>query len=170
MLLHPFEALEDAEFLSKVQEQVKRFRILAAKELKRRLGKFSTSEEAREEALDRNNASEPVPVPEGRDWDAEIVAGIHAGPSMNHLHVHILSRDRYSECLRHRKHYNSFSTPFFIPVEDFPLRPADERRHPGREGYMRRELRCWRCGKGFGNGFKRLKEHLGEEFEVWKGL
>lgn len=70
--------------------------------------------------------------------------------------------------MRHRKHYNSFATPFLVPVEDFPLAEGDERRRPGRGGFLERDLVCWRCGRGFGRGFKGLKEHLEEEFEGWK--
>lgn len=96
------------------------------------------------------------------------MVGIHAHPSMAHLHVHVISRDRVNECMKHRKHYNSFATPFLVPLEDFPLETGDVRRHPGREGYLDQELRCWRCGVGFGNQFKKLKAHLDEEFEEWK--
>jgi len=72
--------------------------------------------------------------------------------------------------MRHKKHYNSFATPFLVPIEDFPLDEGDVRRHPGREGYLDRELVCWRCGKGFGRKFKELKGHLEEELEEWKRL
>ena len=53
-------------------------------------------------------------------------------------------------------------------MENFPLEKEDPRRHPGRERYMEWDLVCWRCGRGFGNKFARLKEHLGEEFEAWR--
>lgn len=166
-LLHPFVALnDDPAFLSSVQNEVRNVRVLVAKELKRRYGRFSAKENAKEEALEKGRTGSEVP--EGRDWDKEVVAGIHAHPSMNHLHVHVLSRDRHSECMRHRKHYNSFATPFFIDVDDFPLEEGDRRRHPGREKYLNRELVCWRCRKGFGMKFKALQEHLELEFEAWK--
>lgn len=89
---------------------------------------------------------------------------------MNHLHVHVLSRDRVSECMRHRKHYNSFATEFLVPMEDFPLAEEDKRRQPGREGYLERDLKCWRCGREFGRRFRELKGHLEEELETWKRL
>ena len=170
-LLHPFEAFKDLEFLQEVQAEVQKLRKLAAKELHRRYGKFSALDQKRQKGLDaidvdKNSESQQLPI--GRDWSQSVISGIHANPSMNHLHIHILSMDRHSECMRHRKHYNSFSTPFLIDVEDFPLDKNDKRRHPGRERYMERDLRCWRCGKLFGNKFSRLKEHLDEEFEEWK--
>lgn len=166
--LHPFEAFEDPEFLAKVRTETKRLRKIAASELRRMYGRFSQSENARLEAM----VAEPPPdeLPAGRDWEKEIMCGVHAHPSMNHLHIHIISRDRYSPCLKHRKHYNSFSTPFFVPIEDFPLDPQDVRRHPGKEGYLQRNLVCWRCGLDFSNKFTTLKDHLNQEFDTWKSL
>ncbi|KAI7969457.1 hypothetical protein EIK77_005087 [Talaromyces pinophilus] len=165
---HPFDAFEDIEFLHKVQEEVKKLRALAARELQRRYGKYSLQEKARREAMEQDPP--PDELPPGRDWEKEIMTGIHARPSMNHLHIHVMSVDRYSDRIKHRKHYNSFSTPFFVPIEDFPLAPDDVRRHPGREGYLNRDFECWRCSKKFGNKFQQLKQHLEEEFEVWKQL
>ena len=166
--LHPFDAFEDAEFLNKVRAELKKVRPLAAAELRRKFGKQSVQDRERLDALD----AEPPPdeLPPGRDWNREIMCGIHAYPSMNHLHVHVISVDRYSERLKHKKHYNSFSTPFFVDIDDFPLAKDDVRRHPSRQGYLQRDYICWRCGRDFGNGFSRLKEHLEEEFNEWKRL
>lgn len=170
-LLHPFEAFKDLDFLKEVQAEVKKLRQLAAKELQRRFGKFSALDQRRQkaiDALDGDSESGSRDLPIGRDWTQSVISGIHTGPSMNHLHIHILSVDRHSECMKHRKHYNSFSTPFLIDVEDFPLDRQDGRKHPGIERYLERDLKCWRCGKLFGNKFSRLREHLDEEFEEWK--
>jgi aprataxin len=164
-LQHPFDAFQDAQFLSAVQVETAKLRDLVARELKRRLSAGSKSDQARAVAIKEGREGD---VPNGRDWLAEVKVGIHAHPSMNHLHVHVFSRDMHSECLKHRKHFNSFNTPFLIDVADFPLREDDPRRHPGREGYLDRGLKCWRCGREFGNKFKALKEHLEVEFEEWK--
>ncbi|CAG8254177.1 unnamed protein product [Penicillium salamii] len=164
--LHPFDAFEDAEFLTRVKAEACKLRSLAAGELRRKYGKDSAQEQARQAAL----SADPPPdeLPQGRDWKQEIVVGVHAVPSMNHLHIHVLSVDRYSDRLKHRKHYNSFSTPFFVPIDDFPLGPNDERRRPTAEGYLKRDFACWRCGKVFGNRFTELKQHLEQEFADWK--
>lgn len=166
--LHPFDAFEDALFLSKVQTEAMKLRTLAAAELRRKYGKDSEQDRKRHEAL----GAEPVldELPPGRDWEQDVMCGIHAHPSMNHLHVHIMSVDRYSERLKHRKHYNSFATPFFVNLDDFPLEKDDVRRHPGRQGYLQRNFICWRCGRDFGNQFAKLKLHLEEEFNEWKRL
>lgn len=164
-----------------MRREISALKRLVAAELKRKFGTFSALERRREEVLGRNEdrrlagdlqeeaeKAEEEDVPEGRDWSQDVMAGVHAGPSMNHLHVHVVSRDFVSDRMRHRKHYNSFHTPFFIDLDDFPLAKNDPRRHPGREGYLAQELKCWRCGKDFGNRFRQLKAHLEEEFEEWK--
>ncbi|KAI0914039.1 HIT domain-containing protein [Ustulina deusta] len=167
--LHPFDAFEDPEFLAAVRAETARLRRLVAKELQRRYGRFSAQDKLRESVLNGEVEWEDrAPLPVGRDWEKELLVGVHAHPSMNDLHVHVLSRDMISQCMRHRKHYQSFNTPFLIDVADFPLAADDPRRNPGREGFLGRDMRCWRCGKSFGNQFKKLKEHLDLEFEEWK--
>ncbi|KAI2641452.1 HIT-like protein [Hypomontagnella submonticulosa] len=166
--LHPFDAFEDPEFLAAVQAETQKLKRLVAKELQRRYGRFSAQDKMREAVLNGEVEWEGTELPKGRDWESELLVGIHAHPSMNDLHVHVLAPDMVSECMRHRKHYNSFNTPFLIDVADFPLAKDDPRRHPGKAGFLDSDLRCWRCGKNFGNRFKQLKEHLAEEFEEWK--
>lgn len=166
---HPFNAFEDPEFLARVREEAEKLRNLISQELRRKYGRFSVQERFRERLLNgEDELPDGVDLPIGRDWKKEVVAGVHAHPSMSHLHVHIMSIDHFSECLKHRKHYNSFSTPFFVNLDDFPLSKDDARRHPGREGYLSRDLKCWRCGKNYTNKFAQLKQHLGEEFDKWK--
>lgn len=166
--LHPFEAFDDTEFLAKVQAEALKLRKLVGKELQRRFGKYSETDKLREAILDSDSEWEEDQLPKGRDWEQEVNVGIHAHPSMNDLHVHVISRDMSSECMKHRKHYNSFNTPFLIDVTDFPLAKNDPRRHPGHAGYLNRDLVCWRCGENFKNKFKQLKEHLAWEFEEWR--
>lgn len=167
-LLHPFDAFEDAEFLAAVRAETARLRSLVAKELKRRFGSGSRQEMEREKALAAaGEHADDAQLPSGRDWLAEVRVGVHQHPSMNHLHVHVFSRDMHSPCMKHRKHYNSFNTPFLVDVADFPL-PRDDPRRRGHQGYLEWNLVCWRCGKDFANKFKALKEHLEKEFEEWK--
>jgi aprataxin len=163
---HPFDAFEDHHFLQKVRAEVKKLRTLAAGELRRRYGKYSSQETARREAMEQDPPADDLPP--GRDWEKELIVGIHAAPSMNHLHIHVLSVDRYSDRLKHRKHYNSFATPFFVDIDDFPLAQDDPRRHPGH--YLKRDFIYWRCSRNFGNRFQELKDHLEEEYEQWKKL
>ena len=166
MLLHPIDAFEDKEFLASVQYEAAKVKAMAASELRRRYGKNSATEQIRTEAMDADPP--PDTLPAGRDWEKEILVGIHSGPSMNHLHVHVMSVDRQSVCLRHKKHYNSFATPFLVRLEEFPLARDDIRRERSHGGYLRDDMVCWRCGKNFGSKFEKLKIHLKEEFEQWK--
>lgn len=168
-LMHPFEALADLDLLAKVRGQVVRVKALVASELQRRLGSFSAAEAARQAVL--NGKTEPTDasgLPSGRGWASEVRCGIHAVPSMRHLHIHVFSRDMHSPALRHRKHYNSFNTPFLVDIDDFPLSQDDPRRDTKREGYLAWDLKCWRCGRNYVSKFKELKEHLESEFEAWK--
>ncbi|KAF3770727.1 hypothetical protein M406DRAFT_354544 [Cryphonectria parasitica EP155] len=169
--LHPFEAFRDAAFLAQVRADTAVLRDLVAKELQRVLGRHSAAERARNAVLDGEVEPEvggdgDVRLPEGRNWLREVKVGVHAVPSMNHLHVHVLSRDMHSERMKHRKHYNSFTTDFFVPLDDFPLAEDDARRR--QDKWPERPIVCWRCGKDFGNKFKELKQHLEVEFEQWK--
>ncbi|KAI5810931.1 HIT-like domain-containing protein [Peziza echinospora] len=161
---HLQHALEAASFA----------RTLVAKELKRRFnGPTGNASVAR--------------------WEREVRVGIHSVPSMDTLHIHVMSPDMVSERIKGRKHYNAFNTGFFVGLEEFPILEEDERRRrrkgvggPGgllgrsrklgsereqeeevREGWTSRELRCWRCGRGFGNKWVKLKEHLVEEKKLW---
>ncbi|XP_067003123.1 aprataxin isoform X1 [Anabrus simplex] len=50
--------------------------------------------------------------------EAEMRLGYHAVASMARLHLHVISQDFDSPCLKSKKHWNSFTTKFFIPSED----------------------------------------------------
>lgn len=104
-------------------------------------------------------------LPTGRDWSKDIMSGIHANPSMNHLHIHVLSRDMTSEWMKKTNHYLSFNTDFFVGLDQFPLAENDHRRD---YKHFPADMLCWRCGRNFGNKISKLKEHLAEEFEDWK--
>ncbi|KAF2398826.1 aprataxin-like protein [Trichodelitschia bisporula] len=163
---HPVEAFRDPTFLTAAKEETAKAERLAASELRRIYGPGSRAEQARIKAMEADEPPPPEELPEGRDWAAAILSGIHAHPSMSHLHIHIISEDRYSECLRHRKHYNSFATPFLVRLNEFPLSTNDPRR--GKVNFLAHDMQCWRCGKNFENKFAALKRHLEEELQEWK--
>lgn len=48
---------------------------------------------------------------------AGFALGFHSIPSMRHLHLHVISKDYDSPCLKHKKHWNSFTTRFFLDVD-----------------------------------------------------
>lgn len=84
-LLHPFEALKDPSFLAEVKEHANSLKASVAGELKRRYGGKEAAE---------------------RDWLNEVKVGVHAHPSMSHLHIHIISVDNFSVSMKTRKHYS----------------------------------------------------------------
>ncbi|KAK2068811.1 hypothetical protein P8C59_003431 [Phyllachora maydis] len=174
--LNPRDAFADGAFLRLVQSEAAGAAALAAAELKRLVSTRSATVGARRAAEDAEDAAGAVPddeaaLPPDRDFAADVRVGVHAHPSMRHLHVHVISRDMCSDKVRHRRHYNSFNTPFFLPLADFPLAPDDERRESRfQNANLARDLVCWRCGRGFGSRFAELKEHLDVEFDAWSRI
>lgn len=165
-LLHPFDAFEDPDFLALVRKETIKAREIVAGELRRRYGRESASSQVRFEAMESEDP--PDELPPGRDWSKDVMTGIHAHPSMSHLHVHVMSRDMFNDCMKNSRHYESFNTPFLVDLDAFPLAQDDPRRHPRASGFIDQDLKCWRCGKNYGRKFARLKEHLEQEFEDWK--
>lgn len=49
---------------------------------------------------------------------SHLMYGFHAIQSMNPLHMHIMTRDFQSECFKNKKHWNSFNTRYFIPLDE----------------------------------------------------
>ncbi|KAI9103321.1 HIT-like domain-containing protein [Phlyctochytrium arcticum] len=91
--------------------------------------------------------------------------GFHAVPSMRQLHMHVISQDLESPSLKHKKHWNSFTTDFFIDFEKFRLQletngriKFDEKKF---EELLKSPLRCHRCKLECSN-MPKLKEHIGK--------
>ncbi|KAI0273403.1 hypothetical protein BC834DRAFT_783250, partial [Gloeopeniophorella convolvens] len=107
----------------------------------------------------------------------EVWTGFHAVPSMEHLHLHILSADLVAPALKTKRHYNSFRPPphggFFLPLADVcawfalePARFAELARLPAAayEARLKDALVCFRCGATMAN-MPALKRHLQDEFD-----
>jgi aprataxin len=90
--LHPFEVFEDAEFLATLLVEAQKLKVLVVKELQRKFGPVSKQDEAREAVLNGSLDADVLPI--GRDWENEVKVGVHADPSMNHLHIQVISVDR----------------------------------------------------------------------------
>lgn len=94
-----------------------------------------------------------------------VQVGIHSVPSMSNLHVHVLTRDFCSVRMKHKKHYNSFNTKFFVSWDDLPL-PSIPVPKVIETQYIKNEpLICSYCHRDFGSQFKKLKDHLDVEFQ-----
>jgi aprataxin len=113
----------------------------------------------------------PDELPPGRDWLKDVRIGVHGYPSMNHMHIHIMSRDSNSSSVTKATHYNSFNTRFFVPLEDFPLKPDDDRWQPDELKRIKGgDMICWKCGKNYGRSFVKLKAHLYSEYREWRKI
>jgi len=89
--------------------------------------------------------------------------GFHAIPSMTQLHMHVISEDFISPWLKTKKHWNSFTTDFFIPADDFIKRlERDEKLEFDKTEYnafLKLPLKCFKSGKVFPT-MPKLKEYL----------
>jgi aprataxin len=163
--IHPFQAFKDADFLEKTRKELENAVHIAADELCRKLGSGSKAQREKTEAMLADEP--PDPLPPGRDWTKDIKVGVHAKPSMSHLHIHILSNDNVNKCLKTPKHYQTNNTPFFVRIEEFPLAKNDSRWRIEQYDYTKQNMKCWRCGKDFGRSFSKLKPHLEDELDEW---
>ncbi|EER07824.1 histidine triad nucleotide binding protein, putative, partial [Perkinsus marinus ATCC 50983] len=89
--------------------------------------------------------------------------GIHAVPSLEPFHVHVISSDMRSSRIKHKKHWNSFNTPFFVELseaEEILQRDGNLHSISSRETHLRDDLLCNVCGHNFGGHFTKLIRHV----------
>ena len=100
------------------------------------------------------------------DGLAPLAAGFHAVPSMRQLHLHVLSTDLRSDALKNKKHFNSFTTDFFVS----PSRLAADLvasgtvhtdGHTAEEEKLKRDMRCPLSGRPLKN-MPAVKQRLAE--------
>ncbi|XP_071753140.2 aprataxin [Centroberyx gerrardi] len=94
--------------------------------------------------------------------------GYHAIPSMSHVHLHVISQDFDSPCLKNKKHWNSFTTDYFIDSQDVILMLEKSGRVTVKEGtseLLKLPLRCHVCHKELPT-IPSLKEHLKSHFHI----
>lgn len=92
-----------------------------------------------------------------------VQVGVHSAPSMNNLHVHVVTKDFYSPKLKNKKHYLSFNSDFFILWSQLPLSqiPNAEQQE---QLLKTQDMVCTYCHANFKNRMQHLKEHLEVEF------
>ena len=88
--------------------------------------------------------------------------GFHMVPSMSHLHMHIISQD-FDTCLKNKKHWNSFTSSFFLNAESvLEMLKQDGRvkidKTKGEE-LLKLPLRCHVCKETLAN-MPKLTEHI----------
>ncbi|XP_028319238.1 aprataxin [Gouania willdenowi] len=92
--------------------------------------------------------------------------GYHAIPSMSHVHLHVISQDFDSSCLKNKKHWNSFTTDYFIESPDVIEMLETNGKVTVKEGIcdlLKLPLRCHKCRKELPT-IPALKEHLKSHF------
>merc|ERR1712176_1581136 len=90
--------------------------------------------------------------------------GFHAIPSMNQVHLHLLSDDMDSPNLKNKKHFHSFTSPYFIPGKVM-LRVVKEEKRKFKidkkyyEKLLKQKLKCHFCFSEI-RTIPKLKEHI----------
>jgi aprataxin len=95
----------------------------------------------------------------------EFKFGYHIVPSLYPLHLHIITDDYNSTCLKTKSHWNSFVTDYFVPIERIEqclssgkeFREFIDEAHS--EELLKIPLKCHKCSTRFAN-FPLLKTHL----------
>ncbi|KAL6256246.1 hypothetical protein P5V15_012362 [Pogonomyrmex californicus] len=99
-----------------------------------------------------------------KDQTDEFIIGYHAMPSMQRLHLHLISTDFNSPCLKTKSHWNSFTTPFFLHSSNVcrELREEGEIKKISMQkcmDYLKTDLKCYKCSMQPKN-MPDLKRHL----------
>ena len=91
---------------------------------------------------------------------SNILLGYHAVPSLEPLHLHIISDDFDSDYMRTKKHWNSYVSPFFVStreVED-ELRAKGSVNFEDRIEHLSQPIGCTACRQEL-KTMKDLKAH-----------
>ncbi|XP_018320976.1 aprataxin-like [Agrilus planipennis] len=93
--------------------------------------------------------------------------GYHSEPSMTRLHLHVISDDMKSDCLKTKKHWNSFNTDFFLNSTQVreQLESLGKIIIPSAEKckeWMSKPLKCHKCDF-FPLNMPDLKRHLSDK-------
>lgn len=87
--------------------------------------------------------------------------GYHAIPTLQQLHLHVVSEDFDSRCMNRELRWNSFTTPFFIPSTEMMAIIERDGKFDGTEykRYLRQDIVCFRC-QHRPRTFDDLKSHI----------
>lgn len=109
---------------------------------------------------------EKIAQPHAADSKAPIRLGYHAIPSMSHIHLHVISQDFDSPCLKNKKHWNSFTTEYFLESEevmDMVKLQGKVTVKDGASELLKSSLQCNVC-KTPQATIPQLKEHLKKHY------
>jgi len=104
------------------------------------------------------------------DGSVEFRFGFHRIPSLKPLHLHVISQDFDSKYLKTKKHYNSFTTKFFIDSKTVieNLNKYGKVESIGRhdcEELIKQDIVCHFCRQKVAN-IPKLKIHLLKHFPI----
>ncbi len=89
--------------------------------------------------------------------------GYHAVPSMMRLHMHVISQDFDSPCLKNKKHWNSFTSEFFVDADEIitmlETKGKVSLNSARYELLLKQALRCHVCHAELPN-MPKLKAHI----------
>ena len=93
------------------------------------------------------------------------LVGFHAVPSMKRLHLHVISSDLISGCLKTKQHWNSFTTKFFVPLQvvlgDIEMSGEFSVDKEAVESLLKKDLECHKCNMRLKKQtLPTLKEHV----------
>ena len=91
------------------------------------------------------------------DCKSKAIIGFHSIQSMNPLHMHIITNDFKSDCLKNKKHWNSFNTPYFVLLHDL-IEHLESDLDSGKKDYFSSD-------KFNLNNTEKLKEYLNTELK-----
>lgn len=108
-------------------------------------------------------ADEQCPEVSGKCERLEFKFGFHAIPSLRQLHMHVISQDLSGTAMKNKKHWNSFTTDFFIPASrllaELETRGSIWVDSRAAENLLKSRLRCHKCNCVIPS-FAKLKEHI----------
>lgn len=93
-----------------------------------------------------------------------ILVCCHSVPSMKNLHIHVMTTDLYSPCLKRNNHYNSFTTPFALKWDELPI-PSSDPRYCDTQ-YCLKMVKDDMIfeGTNYGNHFAKVKKLIAKRF------
>jgi aprataxin len=118
--------------------------------------------------LARKIVDEHVPA----EFKSKMQLGFHSIQSMAPLHMHIISTDFVSDCLKHKKHWNSFTSAYFVHLDalinegeyNFAKDEFNLNKPSVLKGYLEANLKCNVCGLVI-NNMPNLKKHQLSHFK-----
>lgn len=98
-----------------------------------------------------------------RNLGVDFKLGFHSIPSMRQLHMHVISTDLTGTGLKHKKHWNSFTTKFFLDADRVVNALESDGQlvidRKGCEDMLKENLKCFKCQDEF-KTMPELKAHI----------